>query len=110
VELNRNAEYELVRSVVSAVLKLTIESFLNLADNGVLFAEGKQQVVVSRWNETIRFIGATSFDDVNRSCLSDFTTESSQSGMEKRVTILINNLNSNCHVAYEMFLIRRMSL
>lgn len=89
MELNRDAEYELVRPVVSAVLKLTTDSFLNLADKGVLFAEGEQWVVVSRWNETIRFIGATSFGDVKRSCLSDFMTESAHSGLEKLVTILI---------------------
>jgi hypothetical protein len=66
--------------------------------------------VVSRWNETIRFIGATSFGDVNRSCLSDFMTESAQSSLEKLVNILIYNVNSSSHVAYEMFLIRRTSL
>ena len=48
MELNRDAEYELIRPVVSAVLKLTIDSFLNLADEGVFFAEGEQWVVVSR--------------------------------------------------------------
>ena len=66
--------------------------------------------MVSRWNETIRFIGATSFGDVNRSCLSDFMTESAQSSLEKLVNILIYNVNSSSHVAYEMFLIRRTSL
>ena len=40
--MNRNAEYELGRPVVRAVLKLTTDLFLNLADKGVLFAEGKQ--------------------------------------------------------------------
>jgi len=82
VELNRDAEYELVRPFAPAVLKITIDSFFNFADKGVLFAEGEQQVVVSRWKETIRFIGATSFGDVNRSCLSDFNNESAQSGLE----------------------------
>jgi hypothetical protein len=62
--------------------------------------------VLNRWNETKRFFGATSFGDVNRPCLSDFVTE----GLGKWVTILIYNLNSCSRVAYEMFLIRRMSL
>lgn len=66
--------------------------------------------MVSRWNETIRFIGASSFGDVNRSYLPDFMTESALSALEKWVNILIYNVNSNSHVAYEMFLIRRTSL
>jgi hypothetical protein len=60
-------------------------------------------VVVKRWNETIRFIDASSFGDVNISCLSNFMTESAQSGLEKWLTILIYNPNSRCHAAYEMF-------
>jgi hypothetical protein len=47
VELSRDAEHEVVSPVVSAVLKLTFDSFMNLADTGVLFAEWEQQVVVS---------------------------------------------------------------
>ena len=88
--MNRDAEYELVRPVVSAVLKLTIDSFLNLADKGELFAEGEHWVVVRRWNEIIRFIGAASFG------LSDFMTESAQSGLEKLVTILIYMWLTRC--------------
>lgn len=66
--------------------------------------------MLSRWNEIMRFIGATSFGYVNRSCLSDFRTESAQSGLEKWVTILTHNPNTSYRVAYEMFLIRKMSL
>jgi hypothetical protein len=42
VELKGDAGYEMVRPVVSAVLKQTFHSFLNLADTSVLFAEMEQ--------------------------------------------------------------------
>jgi hypothetical protein len=72
--MSRDEEYEVVRPVVSAVLKLTFDLFMNLAGTGLFFAEWEQQVVVSleryRYGcrrETVRFTPATSLGDVNRS-------------------------------------------
>jgi len=44
VEIDTDAEYELGRPAVSVIFKLRIDLFLNLADKGVLFVEGRSRL------------------------------------------------------------------
>lgn len=44
VEMNTDAEYELGRPAVSVVFRLRTDSFLNLAEKGVLFVEGRSRL------------------------------------------------------------------
>ena len=42
--MNTDAEYELGRPAVSVVFRLRTDSFLNLAEKGVLFVEGRSRL------------------------------------------------------------------